>query len=80
MFRLISQLEDRVKIVSEEIASLEGVDKRADELHDKIMKLNRALIAIKVWHQDHAETEEKLMVSKSTKIIIKKSFLQKERN
>jgi len=62
---LISQLEDRVKIVSEEIASLEGVDKRADELHDKIMKLNRALTAIKVWYQDHAETEEKLMELRS---------------
>ena len=65
MFRLISQLEDRVKVVSEEIASLEGVDKKADELNDKIMKLNRALAVIKVWHQDHAETEEKLMVSKN---------------
>merc|ERR1719309_612887 len=62
---LISQLEDRVKIVTEEIASLEGVDKKADELHDKIMKLNRVLSVIKVWHQDHAETEEKLLELRS---------------
>ena len=63
LLRLISQLEDRVKVVSEEISSLEGVDKKADELQEKIVKLNRALAAIKVWHQDHSETEDKLMVS-----------------
>merc|ERR1711915_137833 len=62
---LISQLEDRVKVVSEEISSLEGVDKKADELQEKIVKLNRALAAIKVWHQDHSETEDKLMELRS---------------
>ena len=62
LFRLVSQLEERVAVVTEEMASLEGVDRRAEELQDKLGKLSRALAAVKVWHQDHAETEEKLAV------------------
>ena len=33
--RLISQLEERVELVSEEISNLEGVDRRATELSDR---------------------------------------------
>ena len=35
MFRLLSQLEERVEVVSNEINNLEGVDRKANELADK---------------------------------------------
>ena len=60
--RLISQLEERVKVVSEEISSLEGVDKRAEELLVKVARLNQALANIRVWAQDDQETERKITV------------------
>ena len=60
--RLISQLEERVKVVSEEISSLEGVDKRAEELLVKVSRLNQALANIRVWAQDDQETERKITV------------------
>ena len=62
MFRLVSQLEDRVKTVSEEISSLEGVDRRLEELQDKMSRLARQLGGVTVWDQDHANTDEKLVV------------------
>ena len=64
-FRLISQLEERVKVVSEEISSLEGVDKRAEELLVKVARLNQALANIRVWAQDDQETERKITVRKN---------------
>ena len=63
--RLISQLEERVKVVSEEISSLEGVDKRAEELLVKVARLNQALANIRVWAQDDQETERKITVRKN---------------
>ena len=63
MFRLVSQLEDRVKTVSEEISSLEGVDRRLEELQDKMSRLARQLGGVTVWDQDHANTDDKLVVS-----------------
>jgi len=57
---LISQLEDRVSVVTDEVSSLEGVDKRTSELTDKVNKLARALSNIQVWGQNHDETEQKL--------------------
>ena len=60
--RLITQLEERVKVVSEEISSLEGVDKRAEELLVKVARLNQALANIRVWAQDDQETERKITV------------------
>ena len=62
VFRLITQLEERVKVVSEEISSLEGVDKRAEELLVKVARLNQALANIRVWAQDDQETERKITV------------------
>ena len=62
MFRLVSQLEDRVKTVSEEISSLEGVDRRLEELQDKMSRLARQLGGVRVWDQDHANTDDKLVV------------------
>ena len=62
VFRLVSQLEERVKAVSEEISSLEGVDRRLEELQDKMSRLARQLGGVAVWEQDHASTEEKLAV------------------
>ena len=62
MFRLVSQLEDRVKTVSEEISSLEGVDRRLEELQDKMSRLARQLGGVTVWDQDHAKTDDKLVV------------------
>ena len=62
MFRLVSQLEERVKTVSEEISSLEGVDRRLEELQDKMSRLARQLGGLRVWDQDHANTEDKLVV------------------
>jgi len=49
-----------VKVVSEEISSLEGVDKRAEELLVKVARLNQALANIRVWAQDDQETERKI--------------------
>ena len=36
-FRLISQLEERVELVSVEISNLEGVDRKANLLTDRYM-------------------------------------------
>lgn len=58
---LVSQLEDRVKTVSEEISSLEGVDRRLEELQDKMSRLARQLGGVTVWDQDHANTDDKLV-------------------
>ena len=52
-----------MKVVGDEISNLEGVDKRVEELQDKITRLARQLAGVKVWHQDHAETETILTVS-----------------
>ena len=52
-----------MKVVGNEISNLEGVDKRVEELQDKINRLARQLAGVKVWHQDHAETETNLTVS-----------------
>ena len=52
-----------MKVVGDEISNLEGVDKRVEELQDKITRLARQLAGVKVWHQDHAETETNLTVS-----------------
>ena len=68
-FRLISQLEGRVKTVGDEISSLEGVDRRVEELGERVTRLARHLAGLKVWHQDHAETETKLAVRKETFLI-----------
>merc|ERR1719150_2177403 len=57
---LVSQLEERVQNVSEEISSLEGVDRRLEELLDKISRLTRQLGAVKVWDQDHANSDDRL--------------------
>ena len=51
-----------MKVVSEEISSLEGVDKRAEELLVKVARLNQALANIRVWAQDDQETERKITV------------------
>ena len=51
-----------MKAVSEEIQSLEGVDRRQEELQDKMSRLARQLGGVSVWEQDHANTEEKLAV------------------
>lgn len=61
--RLVTQLEDRVKSVSEEISSLEGVDKRLEELLEKISRLSRQVEGVKAWEQDHSNIEDKLAVS-----------------
>ena len=66
--RLVSQLEERVQNVSEEISSLEGVDRRLEELLDKISRLTRQLGAVKVWDQDHANSDERLAVSCYTRV------------
>merc|ERR1712025_302079 len=58
---LITQLEERVTIVEDEINNLEGVDKKVMELQDKINRLGKHLSDVKVWHQNHAETEAKLV-------------------
>jgi hypothetical protein len=52
-----------VNVVSEEISSLEGVDKRADELLAKVSRLAQGLKAVRVWAQDDQETEGKITVS-----------------
>lgn len=57
---LISQLEERVELVSEEISNLEGVDRRATELSDRLVRLQRTVGQIVVWQQDHSDTEVKL--------------------
>ena len=72
VFRLVSQLEERVKAVSEEISSLEGVDRRLEELQDKMSRLARQLGGVAVWEQDHASTEEKLAV-RFTQLLISAS-------
>ena len=72
-FRLISQLEERVKVVSEEISSLEGVDKRAEELLVKVARLNQALANIRVWAQDDQETERKITVRKNDEKVLMSS-------
>ena len=51
-----------MKVVSDEISSLEGVDKRAEELLVKVARLNQALANIRVWAQDDQETERKITV------------------
>ena len=61
--RLVTQLEERVKSVSEEISSLEGVDKRLEELLEKISRLSRQVEGVKAWEQDHSNIEDKLAVS-----------------
>ena len=66
--RLVSQLEERVQNVSEEISSLEGVDRRLEELLDKISRLTRQLGAVKVWDQDHANSDDRLAVSCYTRV------------
>ena len=71
MFRLVSQLEERVRTVSEEISSLEGVDRRLEELQDKMSRLARELGGLRVWDQDHASTDDKLVVRLSLLINIK---------
>ena len=50
-------------IVEDEINNLEGVDKKVMELQDKIHRLGKHLSDVKVWHQNHAETEAKLVIS-----------------
>ena len=67
--RLVSQLEERVQNVSEEISSLEGVDRRLEELPDKISRLTRQLGAVKVWDQDHANSDDRLAVSCYTRVM-----------
>ena len=62
---MITQLEERVNIVEDEINNLEGVDKKVMELQDKINRLGKHLTDVKVWHQDHAQTEAKLVVSEN---------------
>ena len=49
--------------MSEEIRSLEGVDRRLEELQDKINRLAKQLGLVKAWDQDHSDTEDKLVVS-----------------
>ena len=73
--RLITQLEERVKVVSEEISSLEGVDKRAEELLVKVARLNQALANIRVWAQDDQETERKITVRENDEKLCKLELL-----
>ena len=60
---MVTQLEERVKTVSEEISSLEGVDKRLEELLEKISRLSRQVVGLKVWEQDQNNIDDKLAVS-----------------
>ena len=58
-----------MKTVGDEISSLEGVDRRVEELAERVTKLARQLAGVRVWHMDHAETETKLAVSDETFLI-----------
>ena len=63
-------MESRVKTVGDEISSLEGVDRRVEELADKISRLAKQLADVRVWHQDHTETETKLAVRNDKKKLV----------
>ena len=52
-----------MKVVSDEISSLEGVDKQADDLLVKVQRLSQSLASIRVWAQDDQETDNKITVS-----------------
>ena len=58
-----------MKTVGDEISSLEGVDRRVEELAERVSRLARQLAGVRVWHMDHAETETKLAVSDETFLI-----------
>ena len=58
-----------MKTVGDEISSLEGVDRRVEELAERVSRLARQLASVGVWHMDHAETETKLAVSDETFLI-----------
>ena len=60
---MVCKLEERIKLIEEEIINLGGLDRKIEDLQQKISKLARQLSSVKVWHQDHSETEEKLVVS-----------------
>ena len=58
-----------MKTVGDEISSLEGVDRRVEELAERVTRLARQLAGVRVWHMDHAETETNLAVSDETFLI-----------
>jgi len=62
---LISQLEERVSVVSHEISNLEGVDRKANQLADRLIKLTRSINSIVVWNQDQADSETMLQELRS---------------
>ena len=72
---MVCKLEERIKLIEEEIINLGGLDRKIEDLQQKISKLARQLSSVKVWHQDHSETEEKLVVSF---IIIYKIYSKKD--
>ena len=65
-----------MKTVGDEISSLEGVDRRVEELGERVSRLARQLAGVRVWHMDHAETETKLAVSDETFLISLRYILQ----
>jgi hypothetical protein len=61
-FSLIKTLEDRLQHVSDEIGSLETVDKTALELLDKLKRLQKEIVVAHAWTKDQEAIQNLLKV------------------
>lgn len=61
-FRLITTIDERERRVTEEISSLESVDKTALDLLDKLKRLQREINNANPWSKDQEETKAKFKV------------------
>ena len=61
--RLTRTLEDRLKMVTDEIKNLELVDKTTDELLNGLKKLQREINLADVWAKDQKATKQNFKVT-----------------
>ena len=69
-FSLLDQLRERLSRVSSEITSLEGVDRTAADLADRLERLKKDVDEEDVWGKDTAGTRENLKVRLKLKFRI----------
>ena len=58
----MSQLEERIKIVEDEMVNLEGVDRKLEDIDARVKHLEESVNRLDVWDQDHNQVEKTLEV------------------
>jgi len=78
--QLLTQLEDRVHIVSDDVTGLDGLEEKVTELSEQVNRLTKALDNLNVWGENQDEIELQLKELKSDTECIRCAFNDLEKD